>query len=52
MIDIVTDAEKEARALLDADRIVLQFPIQWYSTPALFTPSARILLPRRLPKGL
>ncbi len=29
------DGEAEARALLEADRIVLQFPIQWYSTPAL-----------------
>jgi putative NADPH-quinone reductase len=29
------DDETEARALLQADRIVLQFPVQWYSTPAL-----------------
>jgi putative NADPH-quinone reductase len=29
------DAEAEAQALLAADRIVLQFPIQWYATPAL-----------------
>ena len=29
------DGEAEARALLQADRIVLQFPVQWYSTPAL-----------------
>lgn len=34
-IDISTDAAVEAASLLDADRIVLQFPIQWYSTPAL-----------------
>lgn len=34
-IDIFTDGEAEAQALLGADRIVLQFPIQWYSTPAL-----------------
>ncbi|MBQ0750637.1 MAG: NAD(P)H-dependent oxidoreductase [Roseovarius sp.] len=34
-IDMHTDGEAEARALLEADRIVLQFPIQWYSTPAL-----------------
>ncbi len=34
-IDMHTDAAAEARALLAADRIVLQFPIQWYSTPAL-----------------
>jgi putative NADPH-quinone reductase len=35
VIDILTDGAAEARALLAADRIVLQFPIQWYSTPAL-----------------
>lgn len=35
VIDVLTDGEAEARALLEADRIVLQFPIQWYSTPAL-----------------
>jgi len=35
VIDMPSDAEGEARALLEADRIVLQFPIQWYSTPAL-----------------
>ncbi len=34
-IDMHADGEAEARALLEADRIVLQFPIQWYSTPAL-----------------
>ncbi|WP_244645676.1 NAD(P)H-dependent oxidoreductase [Salinarimonas ramus] len=34
-IDIYTDAAAEAAGLLDADRIVLQFPIRWYSTPAL-----------------
>lgn len=34
-IDMFTDAEADARLLLEADRIVLQFPIQWYSTPAL-----------------
>jgi glutathione-regulated potassium-efflux system ancillary protein KefG len=34
-IDMVTGAERDAQMLLDADRIVLQFPIQWYSTPAL-----------------
>lgn len=34
-IDMFTDAETEAAMLLSADRIVLQFPIQWYSTPAL-----------------
>ena len=34
-IDMHADGETEAHALLDADRLVLQFPIQWYSTPAL-----------------
>ena len=34
-IDMVRDGEREAARLLAADRIVLQFPIQWYSTPAL-----------------
>lgn len=28
------DSEREAARLLRADRIVLQFPMQWYSTPA------------------
>lgn len=31
----VVDHEVEARRLLTAGRIVLQFPVQWYSTPAL-----------------
>jgi putative NADPH-quinone reductase len=35
VIDMLTDGEAEAFALLEADRIVLQFPIQWYATPAL-----------------
>lgn len=35
LIDGVADGAAEARALLAADRIVLQFPVQWYSTPAL-----------------
>ena len=34
-IDILRDGEYEAARLLAADRIVLQFPIQWYSTPPL-----------------
>ncbi|WP_286897023.1 NAD(P)H-dependent oxidoreductase [Achromobacter sp. UBA2119] len=33
-IDLLRDGEHEAARLLAADRIVLQFPIQWYSTPA------------------
>ncbi|MBQ0748680.1 MAG: NAD(P)H-dependent oxidoreductase, partial [Roseovarius sp.] len=35
LVDTHADGEAEARALLEADRIVLQFPIQWYSTPPL-----------------
>ncbi|WP_106754097.1 NAD(P)H-dependent oxidoreductase [Pannonibacter carbonis] len=34
-IDMFTDGAVEAKMLLSASRIVLQFPIQWYSTPAL-----------------
>ena len=34
-IDLNTDAARDAQMLLGADRIVLQFPIQWYSTPPL-----------------
>lgn len=34
-IDMVRDGEREAARLIAADRIVLQFPIQWYSTPPI-----------------
>lgn len=34
-IDMERDGAREASRLLDADRIVLQFPMQWYSTPPL-----------------
>jgi putative NADPH-quinone reductase len=34
-IDMFTDAEADAQLLLDADRIVLQFPVQWYATPSI-----------------
>ncbi|OIS94349.1 NAD(P)H-dependent oxidoreductase [Brucella cytisi] len=34
-MDIYRDGEREAVRLLEADRIVLQFPVQWYSTPPL-----------------
>ncbi|WHS31730.1 MULTISPECIES: NAD(P)H-dependent oxidoreductase [Brucella/Ochrobactrum group] len=34
-IDFYKDGEREAQRLLAADRIVLQFPLQWYSTPPL-----------------
>ena len=33
--DGVVDADREVARLLAADRIVLQFPIYWYSTPPL-----------------
>ena len=29
------DTDAEVRRLLDAERVVLQFPVQWYSTPPL-----------------
>jgi putative NADPH-quinone reductase len=35
IIDVATDAADEVQRLLSADRIILQFPIQWYATPAL-----------------
>jgi len=31
----IIDVDAEVRRLLTADRIVLQFPVQWYSTPPL-----------------
>jgi putative NADPH-quinone reductase len=34
-IDMLRDGEFEAARLLAADHIVLQFPVQWYSTPPL-----------------
>jgi len=34
-LDIERDGATEAARLLSADRIVLQFPVQWYSTPPL-----------------
>lgn len=34
-IDMARDGAGEAARLLSADRIVLQFPVQWYSTPPL-----------------
>lgn len=34
-IELDRDGEREAARLLSASRIVLQFPIQWYSTPPL-----------------
>lgn len=46
VIHSATDGEVEARALLEADRIVLQFPIQWYSTPALLKTWQDVVLTR------
>ncbi|PKP86313.1 MAG: NAD(P)H dehydrogenase [Alphaproteobacteria bacterium HGW-Alphaproteobacteria-17] len=34
-IDLMTDGAVEAQRLLGADRIVFQFPVQWYSVPSL-----------------
>ena len=34
-IDMMTDGAVEAQRLLSADRIVFQFPVQWYSVPSL-----------------
>ncbi|WDZ79062.1 NAD(P)H-dependent oxidoreductase (plasmid) [Ensifer adhaerens] len=34
-VNMLRDGEREAARLLSANRIVFQFPIQWYSTPAL-----------------
>lgn len=34
-LDLFRDGEREAARLLAADRIVLQFPVQWYATPPL-----------------
>ena len=34
-LDMARDGEREAARLLAAERIVLQFPVQWYSTPPL-----------------
>lgn len=34
-IDLMTDGAVEAQRLLAADRIVFQFPVQWYSVPSL-----------------
>ncbi len=34
-IDMQRDGATEAARLLAADRVVLQFPVQWYSTPPL-----------------
>lgn len=33
--DFKIDVEKEKQAMLAADRIVIEFPMHWYSAPAL-----------------
>lgn len=40
------DSEREAARLLRADRIVLQFPMQWYSTPGLLKQWQDVVLTR------
>ncbi len=40
------DSAPEAARLLRADRIVLQFPMQWYSTPALLKQWQDVVLTR------
>lgn len=40
------DSEREAARLLRADRIVLQFPMQWYSTPELMKQWQDVVLTR------
>jgi glutathione-regulated potassium-efflux system ancillary protein KefG len=45
-IAIEHDSAREAARLLRADRIVLQFPMQWYSTPALLKQWQDVVLTR------
>jgi putative NADPH-quinone reductase len=45
-IEMERDSAREARRLLSANRIVLQFPMQWYSTPALMKQWQDIVLTR------
>ena len=45
-IDMIRDSEREAKRLLAADRIVLQFPVQWYSTPPLLKEWQDVVLTR------
>lgn len=45
-IEMERDSEREAARLLAADRIVLQFPMQWYSTPALMKQWQDVVLTR------
>lgn len=45
-ITMERNSAREAARLLAADRIVLQFPMQWYSTPALLKQWQDIVLTR------
>jgi putative NADPH-quinone reductase len=45
-IEMERDSAQEAARLLRADRIVLQFPMQWYSTPALMKQWQDVVLTR------
>lgn len=45
-IEMERDSEREAARLLRADHIVLQFPMQWYSTPALMKQWQDVVLTR------
>jgi len=45
-LDFIFDGEREAARLLAADRIVLQFPMQWYSTPPLLKAWQDVVLTR------
>lgn len=40
------DADTEVKRLIEAERIVLQFPIQWYSTPPLLKAWQDVVLSR------
>jgi putative NADPH-quinone reductase len=45
-LDMERDGAREAARLLRADRIVIQFPMQWYSTPALLKQWQDVVLTR------
>ncbi|MDX3925325.1 MAG: NAD(P)H-dependent oxidoreductase [Shinella sp.] len=42
------DADAEVRRLLSADRVVFQFPVQWYSTPPLMKAWQDMVLTRMM----
>jgi putative NADPH-quinone reductase len=45
-IEMNRDGEAEVARLLQADRIILQFPVQWYSTPPLLKAWQDVVLTR------